>query len=149
MSPATCTAVNSSCTMNPSAAPIATSVIAVVTRKPADSCAGSVGASRPKTVTASASANAPLTGEGMALELNGGASSTKPAPRAVASRRAARVAASTCRCTPASGAAEQVRQHREQLVGEGDQLVEHPVPGHQQGDGHRDHLRHEGERLLL
>src|SRR5689334_13409813 len=121
MSPAICTAVKNSCTMKPSAAPIATSLMAATTRKPADSW-GSPGAIRPDTTTARASAMAPFTGIGMPLLLNGGANITNPVPRAVASSSAASVADATCRCIGASDPAQQVRQHVEQLVREVDQL---------------------------
>src|SRR3954470_12399694 len=145
MSPAICTAVKNSCTMKPRAAPIATSLIAATARKPPDS-GGSPGAIRPETTTASASASAPLTTIGMPLVLNGGANSTKPVPRAVASSSAASVADATCRCMAASDPAQQVRQHVEQRVREADELGEHPVAGDQQRHRYRDHLRHERQR---
>src|SRR4051795_10672414 len=142
MSPASWTAVNSTWTTKPSAAPMTASVTAVTIRKPAV-IAGSVPEMCGKTTSERARARAPLTAFGMLLLLNGGASAMKPVARTVASSSAARVAEGTCRSTAASALAEQPRQRPEQLVGEGDQLREHPVAGHQQRDGHRDHLRHE------
>src|SRR3954451_21760551 len=148
MSPASCTAVNSTCTTKPSPAPMATSVTAVTTRKPGVG-SGSPGVIRCSTATASASASAPFTGAGMPRELNGGASSTKPAARQVASSNPARVTAGTERSIAASGPRQQARQHVEQRLGEGHHLVEDPVAGDQQRDRHGDHLRNEGEGLLL
>src|SRR3954451_9710112 len=148
MSPASCTAVNSTWTMNPSAAPMIASVTAVTIRKPAV-IDGSVPEMCGKTTSDRARASAPLTALGMPLELNGGASAMNPVARTVASSSAASVAEGTCRSTAASALAEQPRQRLEQLVGEGDQLREHPVAGHQQRDRDRDHLRHEGQRLFL
>src|SRR4051794_32442517 len=148
MSPAICTAVNSTWTMKPSAAPTSASVIAVTIRKPAV-IAGRSPLMCGNTTTASAMASAPLTAAGMPGELNGGARITNPLARTVASSSAARVAEGTWRSTAASALAEQPRQLVEQLVGEGDQLREHPVAGHQQRDRDRDHLRHEGHCLSL
>src|SRR3954454_3579066 len=148
MLPAVWTAANSSCTRKPSAAPIATSVTAVTSRKPAVG-SGRPGAIRPYTVTASAIAIAPLTGAGMALELNGGASRTKPVPRAVPSTRATSVAVGTWRSMATSGPPEQMRQHVEQLVGERDQLGQRPVAGQQQRDRHGDDLGDERQRRFL
>src|SRR3954451_21751890 len=148
MSPAICTAVNSTWTMKPRAAPIRASVSAVTIRKPAV-IAGRSPLMCGKTTTARAMANAPLTAAGMPAELNGGARMTNPLARTVATSSAAMVTEGTWRSTPASALAEQPRQHVEQLVGEGDELREHPVAGHQQRDRARDHLRHEGQRLFL
>src|SRR3954471_16578097 len=148
MSPASCTAVNSTWTMKPRAAPMSASVIAVTIRNPAVIAGRSPLMCGNKT-TASAMASAPLTAAGMPGELNGGARITNPLARPVASSSAAGVAEGTWRSTAASALAEQPRQLVEQLVGEGDQLREHPVAGHQQRDRDRDHLRHEGQRLFL
>src|SRR3954453_7475066 len=148
MSPAICTAVNSTWTMKPRAAPMSASVTALTIRKPAV-IAGRSPLMCGNTTTASAMASAPFTAAGMAAELNGGAMITNPLARTVASSSAARVAEGTWRSTAASALAEQPRQLVEQLVGEGDQLREHPVAGHQQRDRDRDHLRHEGQRLFL
>src|SRR4051794_8954632 len=147
-SPAICTAVNSTWTTKPRAAPMTTSVTAVTTRKPA------VGSGRPEAIwvdssTDSARAKAALTGPGMDLELNGGASSTNPVARAVPSSSAASVVAGTERSMAASGPVEQRRQLVEQALGEADQLGQHPVARDQQRDRDRDHLRHEGQRRLL
>src|SRR3954447_18744136 len=147
-SPAICTALNSTWTTKPSAAPMTTSVTAATTRNPAVG-SGSDVAIWVESNTERASAKAPLTGAGMILELNGGASRTKPVARAVPSRSAASVTAGTERSIAASGPVEQRRQLVEQAVGEADQLGEHPVARHQQCDGDSDHLRHEGEGLLL
>src|SRR4051812_24132172 len=148
MSPAICTAVNSTCTMKPRPAPIATSVTAVTTRKPGVG-SGSPGVIRCSTATASASATAPFTGAGMPRELNGGGSSTKPGARQVASGTPARVTAGTERSIAAPGPREQARQRVEQRLGEGHHLVERPGAGGQQGYRHGDHLREEGEGLHL
>src|SRR3954465_8477916 len=134
--------------MKPRAAPIATSLSVPTIRKLVDS-GGMPEAIRLRTTTARASASAALTGDGMALLLNGGAKRTKPVPRAVPSSSAASVAEATCSCMPASDPAQQVRQHLEQLMGEADQLRQHPVPGDQQRDRDRDHLGHERERGFL
>src|SRR3954471_8432063 len=99
MSPAICTAVNSTCTMKPRPAPIATSVTAPTMMKPGDGAVGSPVVTLSSSATASASASAPFTAAGMALELNGGASSTKPAARAVARSSPTRVTAGTERST--------------------------------------------------
>src|SRR5215213_7922180 len=125
-----------------------TSVTAATTRNPAVG-SGSEGAIRVESSTASARANAPLTGAGMVRELNGGASSTKPVARAVPSRSAASVTAGTERSIAASGPVEQRRQLVEQALGEADQLGEHPVAGDQQRDRDGDDLRDEREGLLL
>src|SRR3954453_4723174 len=148
MSPAICTAVNSTWTMKPRAAPMSASVIAVTMRNPAV-IAGRSPLMCGKTTRARAMASAPLTATGMPAVLKGGARITNPLARTVASSSAARVAEGTWRSTAASALAEQPRQLVEQLVGEGDQLREHPVAGHQQRDRDRDHLRHEGQRLFL
>src|SRR3954447_9999029 len=119
MSPANWTAVNSTWTRKPSAAPTMASVIAVTIRKPGV-IAGSVPTTCGKTTSDRASASAPLTAAGIALLLNGGASTTNPVARAEASSSAASVADGTCRSTGASALAEQPRQRLEQLVGERD-----------------------------
>src|SRR3712207_198915 len=128
MSPAICTAVNSTWTTKPRAAPMTTSVTAVTTRNPAVGF-GSVGAIVVESSTDRARASAPLTAPGMTRELNGGASRTKPAARAVPRSRAASVTAGTERSI-ALRPVEQRRQLVEQGVGEADQLRQHPVPGH-------------------
>src|SRR3954469_19728509 len=110
-----------------------TSLTAVTRSQPA------VGVGRPAAIlvdnsTERAIANAALTGPGIDLELNGGASSTNPVARAVPSRSAASVVAGTERSMAASGPVEQRRQHVEQALGEGDELGEHPVARDQQRD---------------
>src|SRR3982751_125488 len=114
-SPAIWTAVTSTWTTKPRAAPMTTSVTAVTARKPA------VGAGRPAAIlvdssTDNARAKAALTGPGMDFELNGGASSTNPVARAVPSSSAASVVAGTERSMTALGPAEQVRQVGEQAL---------------------------------
>src|SRR4051812_19243398 len=102
-SPAICTAVNSTCTMKPSPAPIATSVSAETMRNPGV-IAGRFAVTLCSRATERASASAPFTGAGMPRELKGGASITNPAARQVASSSPARVTAGTERST-----ADQVR----------------------------------------
>src|SRR3954454_11780617 len=147
MSPAICTAVNSTCTMKPSPAPIATSVSAETMRNPGV-IAGRSAVTLCSSATDRASASAPFTGAGMPRELKGGASITKPAARQVASSSPARVTAGTERSTRLRPA-EQRRQHVEQGVGEADQLGQHPVARHEQRDRDGDHLGDERQRLLL
>src|SRR6195952_3009078 len=133
MSPAICTALNSSWTTKPSAAPMTSSVTADTSRNPGVT-AGSVAARCAETATESARANAALTGTAMLFELNGGAISTNPVARVVPRSRATRVASETCRFMPASGPAEEPRQLGEQALREGDHLVEHPVARDQERD---------------
>src|SRR3954468_81872 len=147
-SPAICTAVKNTWTTKPRAAPMTTSVTAVTRRYPAVGW-GNPAAILVESSTDRASANAALTGPGIDLELNGGASSTKPVARAVPSSSAASVVAGTERSMTASGPAEQVRKLVEQALGEGDQLGEHPVARDEQRDRHGDHLGHEGQRRFL
>src|SRR3954470_11079087 len=147
-SPAIWTALNSTWTTKPSAAPMTTSVTAATARNPAVG-SGSDGAIWVGSNTDRARANVPFPGAGTVRELNGGANSTKPVARAVPSRSAASVTAGTERSIAASGPVEQRRQLIEQALGEADQLGEHPVARDQQRDRDGDDLRDEGEGLLL
>src|ERR1700722_395088 len=51
--------------------------------------------------------------------------------------------------TTVGSASEQLRDLVEQLADEGDQRVEHPVPGEEEDERHRRQLGHEGEGELL
>src|SRR5690554_3869472 len=88
---------------------------------------------------------------GNALYENGGAMKMNAVMRTPASMTASihpiEKASSISRCP--SSAAEQGGQLVEQLLGEGDDLGDHPVPADPQGECDGDRLRHEGERHLL
>src|SRR5690554_2975539 len=88
---------------------------------------------------------------GNALYENGGAMKMNAVMRTPASMTAStqpiEIASSMRHCP--SAAAQQGRKLLEELLGEGHDLGDHPMPADPQGERDSDGLRHEGERHLL
>src|SRR3954454_23811065 len=136
--------------MNPRPSPTMTCRVtaptSVGTSSPAE---GTWGDSLDATLRASAPARITLTFEGIILLLNGGAMATHALARTRASRKATRTPGGSVMVTGGGSTSQQARQGGEQLLREVHDLVQHPVPGHQDDEGDHGQLWHEGQRHLL
>src|SRR3954470_5812765 len=150
--PATETAVNSAPMPKAKASPMSSSLPPSHTRS-----VGPVGRRWPRTSTgerpmASATAAMERTRAGISLLENIGASTKSGLTRASTRMNPTTVCSPNCWSnwsTVRSGLADEVRDAAPEVGRVGQQLVEHPRPEQQQYRGERDHLRDEGQRLLL
>src|SRR5690625_1841259 len=144
--PACSTAENTTRTSVPRAAPASASPRRWPT-KVAVSTGAYPGETRGAAARASARPMMSRTCPGTARWAKGGAMRRKASMRTEVSRVASTSPGSRSRTT--ASPAQELRDELEERLGEVHQLADHPVAGHEQGDGHGDRLGHEGEGDLL
>src|SRR4051794_28600209 len=108
------------------------------------------GANRGAAASARAALTPILTWAGIMRLLNGGAITTHALARTSASRNATTSPAGRSMVNGrAESRRDETRDHGEQVMGEPDDLVQHPVAGHHDDDGDRGQLGHESQRHFL